>query len=75
MKATLRLESENGEIYTAFDLARRTDSGRPMIEDSRSDGGKYKARFQAAVYGDINGGGPEYHFKTLNGNIYIRKAE
>jgi hypothetical protein len=33
----------------------------------------YKVRIDRAMYGAINGGGPEMQFVTYNGNILIHK--
>ncbi len=69
-KANLRMESENGEIYTDFDVAVRE---RPAAQAERS-GGRYRVTVERAVHGTINGGGPEMHFKTFNGDVYLRRA-
>jgi hypothetical protein len=45
-----------------------------VVEDGRSQGGKYRVKVDKTVHGKINGGGPEIQFKDFNGNIYIRKA-
>jgi hypothetical protein len=74
-KARVKLKTDNGEIYTDFDI--RLDAGgqKPVIEDGRANHGKYRVRVDHAMYGTINGGGPEFQFQTFNGNIYIRKAK
>jgi hypothetical protein len=72
-KARLRLKTDNGEAYTDFDVKMEPDNSRPVIEDARSSGGKYRIRMERGVYGTINGGGPEYTFQTLNGSIYIHR--
>jgi hypothetical protein len=28
-----------------------------------------------AIYGSINGGGPDFEMRTFNGNVYVRKAK
>ncbi|MFQ5824877.1 MAG: hypothetical protein ACE5JB_12540 [bacterium] len=33
-------------------------------EDARKKGGKYRVRMESAMYGKINGKGPEYYFST-----------
>ena len=72
-KARLRLKSDNGSIYSDFDVRLEPDAGKPVVEDSRGQGGKYKISIDRAVTGMINGGGPEYTFQTMNGNILIHK--
>jgi len=74
MKAKVKMKTDNGEIYSDFDI--RMDANvKPVIEDSRSKGGKYRVKIEHTMTGTINGGGPEIQFQTFNGNIYIRKAK
>lgn len=68
IKARAKMKSDRGEIYTDFDMT--VDRSKPQV---KSDDGKYKVSINAWVYGDINGGGPEYTFKNMNGDIIIRK--
>jgi opacity protein-like surface antigen len=70
-KADLRMESENGEIYTDFDVAMRQRAAPAQTE---RQGGRYTLTVERAVFGTINGGGPEMHFKTFNGNVHLRRA-
>ena len=74
VKANVKMKTDNGEIYSDFDVKLDGSSRQPIVEGNRS-GGKYKIRFDRAVYGAINGGGPELQFTTFNGSIYIRKAK
>ena len=75
IKAKAKLKTDNGEIYSDFDI--KIDPGSRQARDRRwpLDGGKYRVRIDKAMYGIINGGGPEFLFQTFNGNIYIRKAK
>ncbi len=73
-KARLRLKTDNGSIFSDFDVKLEADSAKPAIEDSRSQNGKYKISVDRSVTGTINGGGPEYTFQTMNGSILIHKA-
>jgi DUF4097 and DUF4098 domain-containing protein YvlB len=75
LKATVKIKADDGEVYTDFDLRIGSTDGQPQVEDSRSKGGKYHVRFDKAIEGTINGGGPEIHFKSADGDIYIRKAK
>ncbi len=70
-KATLRMKTDHGEIYTDFDVKVNSSAG-PVVEDGRAKGGKYKIKVDQTTVGTINGGGPDFTFKTFNGNIYIR---
>ncbi|HEY3827485.1 MAG TPA: DUF4097 family beta strand repeat-containing protein [Bryobacteraceae bacterium] len=72
-KARLRLKTNNGAIYSDFDVKMEPDTSKPIVEDARGQGGKYRIRMDRAVEGSINGGGPEYSFQTFNGNILIHK--
>jgi hypothetical protein len=72
-KARLRLKSDHGNIYSDFDVRMESDSNKPVVEDTRGKDGKYKISIDRAVTGTINGGGPEYTFQTMNGNILIHK--
>lgn len=68
VKATAKMRSERGEIFTDFDMS--VDKSKPEV---KSDDGKYKVSINSWVYGEINGGGPEYTFKNMHGDIIIRK--
>ena len=72
-KARLRLKTTRGEVYSDFDVKMEPDSGKPVVEDGRGKGGKYRIRMDRGVYGSINGGGPEFLFQTMNGDILIHK--
>jgi len=73
-KANLVMRSTEGEIYSDFEIVLAPDAGKPIVDDKRSEGGKYRVRVNKSVLGTINGGGAEIQFKNFNGNIYIRKA-
>jgi DUF4097 and DUF4098 domain-containing protein YvlB len=75
VKATVKLESEHGKVYTDFDITMQSRPREPVVEERQEGRGRYRVSTQNAIYGDINGGGPEYQFKTVNGSIYIRKAQ
>ncbi|GAB3870803.1 hypothetical protein GCM10028824_19870 [Hymenobacter segetis] len=61
-KATLKLRSVSGEIYTDFDMNLKSQDNLNHI------GGQ-------VVDGNINGGGNTVSFKTVSGDIYVRKAK
>lgn len=69
VKATTKMKSDRGEIFTDFDMA--VENSKP--ETKSADKGGYKVSINAWVYGEINGGGPEYTMKNMNGDIIIRK--
>lgn len=72
-KARVRLKTDNGSVFSDFDMKMEPDAAKPVVEDARGQGGKYRIRMDRNIYGSINGGGPEYRFETLNGNILIHK--
>jgi len=74
VKATLKMKTERGEVYSDFDIALKV-APQKNEEDSRKEGGKYRISFEKAIVGTINGGGPEIQFTTFNGDIYIRKKK
>lgn len=72
--ADVKLKSERGEIYSDFEIALQ-ERARTVKEDNRGKGGKFRLTVESAMYGKINGGGPEFHFSTFNGEIFIRKGK
>lgn len=68
IKARAKMKSDRGDIYTDFEMT--VDRSKPEV---KSEEGEYKVSINAWVFGDINGGGPEYTFKNMNGDIIIRK--
>jgi hypothetical protein len=73
LKATLNMRSEQGEIYSDFDLDIEKTTSR--VEEKGKGKGRYKVSIERALKAKINGGGQEVLFKNYNGNIYIRKAK
>jgi|SRR5579864_394367 len=74
IKATVSLRTDNGEVYSDFDIQLQSASPQPAVEDGRGRGGKYVVKVERTVRGNINGGGQDIQFKNFNGNIYIRKG-
>jgi DUF4097 and DUF4098 domain-containing protein YvlB len=72
-KARLRIKTTNGAVYSDFDVKMEPDTSKPVVEEGRGQGAKYRIRMDRGVYGSINGGGPEYSFQTMNGSILIHK--
>jgi len=73
VKADVRIKSDNGEIYTDFDIQMSQHSPRVEETKERTKGKKYQVRVDNSMTGSLNGGGPELRFESFNGNIYIRK--
>jgi len=74
LKANVSMRTDNGEVFSDFDVQLQANSPHQTVEDNRSQSGKYRVRVDKTVLGTINGGGPEIQFKNFNGNIYIRKS-
>ena len=74
-KANVQLKTDNGEIYSDFEV--KLDAGARVLhnESGRGQNGTYHLRFDRALHGTINGGGPEFQFTSFNGQIYIRKKK
>jgi DUF4097 and DUF4098 domain-containing protein YvlB len=72
-KATLRLKSQQGEVYSDFDLALKATPVRTEETDRKS--GRFHVSIERAVEGTIGGGGVELALETYNGDIYIRKKK
>src|ERR1017187_6678134 len=73
VKANVMMKTNNGEIWSDFDIKLMAGGKPPVVEDNRSTNGKYKVHLDRAMYGQINGGGPEMQFVTYNGSILIHK--
>ena len=74
-KANVKLKTDNGSVYSDFDIQVDGAARKPIVQDNSSGKGKYRVQFDRAMYGLINGGGADMQMTTFNGNIYIRKAK
>lgn len=72
IKADVRLRSDNGEIYSDFDIA--MDKNPARIEEEREKG-RYHVVVAREMTGKIAGGGPELFLKTFNGDILLRRKD
>lgn len=68
-KATFKMKTDQGDIYTGFDM--NVTSSGPVKQQDKS--GNFKLKIDEWKRGDINGGGPEVTMKSYNGDLYIRK--
>jgi hypothetical protein len=73
VKATLKMRSDNGDIFTDFDVQLRQGGAAPSTGTRRN--GKYQVEINRAIYGTVNGGGPEIELRSFNGSIYLRKGQ
>lgn len=74
LKANVSIRSDQGDVFSDFDVQLQTTATQPVVEDGRKHGGKYRVKIDRTVRGTINGGGPEIQFRNFQGKIYIRKA-
>lgn len=74
LKANITFRSDNGEVFSDFDVKLQANAPQQTVEDDRGKGGKFQVKIDKTVRGTINGGGQEIRFKNFNGNIYVRKA-
>ena len=70
MKATLKMKTEQGDIYSNFEVDFKS-TGPVQKSDTKS--GVYKVIVDEWKRGDVNGGGPEITMKNYNGDIYVRR--
>ncbi len=64
-------DTMNGDMYTAFDF--EPYPARMVVNQGRRRNGttyRLEEKFEARIG---NGGGPDLRFRTLNGNIYLKK--
>ena len=73
IKANVKMKTDQGDMFTDFDIKLDATAQPPQVEDDRKKGGRYRVRFNRGTNGTINGGGPEIQFTTFNGNILIHK--
>ncbi|MDB4293080.1 hypothetical protein N9954_06685 [Maribacter sp.] len=69
LAANVKAKTDNGEIYTDYEVKMTRDVSR---DEKKSSSGVYKVTVDKWVTGTINGGGEELLFKTMNGDIMIR---
>jgi hypothetical protein len=73
VRANVRMKTDNGEIYSDFDVKLEGDAH--VSSDTDHHGTEHHYRIDRTIRGTINGGGPEYQFTSFNGNILIRKKK
>jgi hypothetical protein len=72
-RANLYMQAQQGDIYTDFDV--QLQPTKPKVTQEREGSGGYRVRMEKAVEGTLGGGGPEFRFKTFNGDIILRKPK
>ena len=71
-KITAKMKSDRGDIYSDFDM--ETEVTREEIKKGDDCDCEYEVSINSFVVGKINGGGPDYTFKNMSGDIIIRKG-
>jgi len=74
-KARVKMKADNGEIYSDFEVRQEAGPAGTKVTDTGRKDGRFHVQFEKALYGSINGGGPEMQFTTFNGKIYVRKKK
>ena len=74
IKANLKMRSDNGDIFTDFDVQLQ-QAPAAAGRGTRNNRGKFQVEVNRALYGTVNGGGPEIELRTFNGTIYLRKGQ
>jgi hypothetical protein len=72
LDAELFFKSMNGSYYTDFDNAEPISNTLVKNGEKNDKGTVYKIVKNAGV--KIGNGGKQFHFETLNGNVYIKKS-
>lgn len=72
LDAELYFKSMNGNYYTDFDNAEPISNAVIKMSEPKENGTVYKIVKNAGV--KIGTGGKQFHFETLNGNVYIKKS-
>jgi hypothetical protein len=72
LAGTLHLNPGRGEILTDFDL--QLLPVEPQVKTSNKRGG-YRVEVKQEVKATVGSGGPEMHFRTWNGSVYVRKLQ
>lgn len=64
-----KMKSDLGDVFTDFDMEITSDSDNTTFNIGA---GSFSMSINKWIHADANGGGPEYLFKTLRGDIMIR---
>jgi len=70
LKASFKMKTEQGEIYTDFDMNMESTGPVPVTEKKSN---VYKVTIDDWKRATLNGGGPDITMKNYHGDIYIRK--
>jgi len=71
VKTNLKMKSEQGEIYSDFDINMTRQPAKSEASE-KTEQGNYHIIFDKSLYGLVTGGGQEIGLNTFSGDIYIR---
>ena len=71
VKANLRLRSDQGDVFTDFDV--QVIASASANQTRQRNGRGVRIDVNRSIYGTVNGGGPDFELRTFDGNIYVRK--
>ena len=71
-KADLKLRSDQGDVFTDFDLQMQQSAGSTSTS---TNNGRFRIDVNRSITGTINGGGPDIELRTLNGSVILRKGK
>ncbi len=72
IKMYAKMKTEWGDVYTDFE---NMELDRTSSSEVSKGNGKYTVTVNKWLYGKLNGGGVDFLFKTLHGDISIRKSK
>lgn len=70
-KANLKIKTDLGEVFTDFDIKTLKEKAKPIKTVEK----KFTVKTENWIIGSVNGGGPEFLFKTYNGDIIIKQSK
>jgi putative adhesin len=73
VKANLRLRSDQGDVFTDFDV--QVTASASANRTQQRNGRGLRIDVNRSIYGTVNGGGPDFELRTFDGNIYVRKGK
>lgn len=71
VRMNAKMRSEWGDVFTDFEM--EMDRSGTQVGASSTGSGTYKVTVNNWITGTVNGGGPEYQFRSMRGDIYIRR--
>jgi len=72
VKANLRLRSDQGDVFTDFDVQLTASANAGKTE---RNGRAVRVDINRSISGTVNGGGPDFELRTFDGNVYVRKGK